>query len=245
MGRMRGCCVVLLALAVSSWGQSSVDGDKNKDKKAAGGKVSDVPLVERLLAARKEYQLTLESLRQHYIKTGDIERARMAEDELLQYHRVNKQVYQLALDVPPPTLKGSETVPEANKLYRFAMSFKDKGWGDAYTDNQRRAEILFQKILTDYPQSNRISDAAYQLGDLYESKAFRQVKRAAAYYERCFQWDKKTQYDARFRAAQLYDRQLNDRGRAAEIYREIITNETNDRHIEEARKRLQEMSARR
>ena len=60
------------------------------------------------------------------------------------------------------------------------MTYKDKGWGTDYIDNQRRAELLFQKLLTDHPQSDKISDAAYQLGDLYESKAYRQYDRAAA-----------------------------------------------------------------
>ena len=57
---------------------------------AAAGKKSDAELVERLLAARKEYQGTLEALRAHYIATGDIEKGRWAEDELLQFHRITK-----------------------------------------------------------------------------------------------------------------------------------------------------------
>ncbi len=65
----------------------------------------DVEIVERLLAARKEYQKTLETLRAHYISTGDIERARWAEEELVQYHRIAKQAFRLELDVPPPTLQ--------------------------------------------------------------------------------------------------------------------------------------------
>ena len=77
------------------------------------------------------------------------------------------------------------------------MKFKDKGWGQDYIDNQHRAELLFQQLLTNYPQSDKISDAAYQLGDIYESKAFRQYERAAAYFERCFQWNPKTHFDAR------------------------------------------------
>jgi tetratricopeptide (TPR) repeat protein len=217
------------------------------DKKApppAGGKSSDVELVERLLAARKEYQLTLEELRKHYIRTGDLPKARWAEDELMQYHRIGKQAFKLELELPPPTLKADLNIPEANKLYRQAMNYKDKGWGTDYIDNQRRAEILLQKILTEYPQSNKISHTAYQLGDLYEGKAYQQYARAAGYFERCFQWNPKTQFDARIRAARLYERQLNDRGRAAEIYKEIQTHETDEKHIEEAKKRLQDLSTR-
>jgi TolA-binding protein len=241
---MMNCRWLLLAVAAIGLAAISSAEPPADKKPAPGGKTSDIELVERLLAARKEYQLTLEELRKHYIRTGDLPKARWAEDELVQYHRINKQAFSLALEIPPPTLKSDLNIPEANKLYRQAMSYKDKGWGNDYTDNQRRAEILLQKILTEYPQSNKISHTAYQLGDLYQSKAYQQYARAAGYFERCFQWNPKTQFDARIRAARLYEGQLNDRGRAMEIYKEIQQHETDEKHIEEAKRRLQELSTR-
>ena len=39
--------------------------------KAAGTPASDVELVEKTLAARKDYQIALEQLRAHYISVGD------------------------------------------------------------------------------------------------------------------------------------------------------------------------------
>jgi TolA-binding protein len=214
------------------------DKDKDKDKKGKGG---DAELVERLLAARRDYQTTLENLRAHYIATGDVERARWAEEELLQYHRIGKQPYRLDMIVPPPTLDAKYNIPEANELYRRAMTFKDKGWGNDYIDNQRRAELLFQQVLSNYPQSDKISDTAYQLGDIYESKAYKQYGHAAQYFERCFQWNPKTQFDARLRAARLYERNLSERAHAIDIYKEIVTHETDSRRIEEAQKRLTEL----
>src|SRR5436305_8332996 len=175
--------------------------------KPPGGPASDVELVERLLAARGDYQVALEQLRTNYLSTGDMERARWAEEELRQYHRIPKQACRLDLDVPPPTLQAAYNIPEANELYRRAMLFKDKGWGVDYVDNQRRAELLLQQLLTSYPQSDKIADTAYQLGDIYESKAYHQYRRAAQYFERCFQWNQTTQHDARLRAARLYDKQ--------------------------------------
>jgi hypothetical protein len=203
---------------------------------------SDIELVERLLAARRDYQATLEQLRAYYLANNDVERARWAEDELIQYHRILKHPYRLELDVPPPTLQALYNIPEANELFRRGLTYKDKGWGTDYLDNQRRAELLFQQILSRYPQSDKIDDAAYYLGDLYESKAYRQYRRAAVYYERCFQWNPQTQFDARLRAARLYDRQLNERGRAVDIYREVTTHETDPKRMEEASKRLAELS---
>jgi tetratricopeptide (TPR) repeat protein len=211
-------------------------------KPAAGGP-SDMEIVERVLAKRREYQLALEQLRSHYLATGDLERAKWAEEELIHFHRVPKQAFRLDLDVPPPLLKAEQNIPEANELYRRAMTYKDKGWsGTEYLDNQRRAELLFQQILTNYPQSDKIDDAAYQLGDIYESRAYKQYRRAALYYERCFQWNPNTQFDARIRAARLYDKYLQERSRAMELYKEVTTHETDPKRIAEAQKRITELS---
>jgi tetratricopeptide (TPR) repeat protein len=236
-GRLLGVVPLLLAMGVVA------DAQTPPAKGKRTGAKGDVEIVERLLAARKEYQVTMETLRAHYIGTGDIERARWAEEELVQYHRIPKHPFRLELEVPPPTLRGDYNIPEANELYRQAIKFKDHGWGQDATDNQHRAELLFQQLLTNYPQSDKISDAAYQLGDIYESKAFRQYDRAAAYFERCFQWNPKTHFDARLRAARLYERYQSERGHAMEIYKEITTHETDPKRVEEAQKRLTDLSA--
>jgi TolA-binding protein len=209
--------------------------------KTTGKAASDIELVERVLACRRDYQVALEGLRAHYISVGDLERARWAEEELLQFHRIGKQAFRLDMDVPAATLKAEHAIGEANELYRKAMTFKDKGWGTDYTDNQRRAELLFQQLLTSYPQSDKIDDAAYQLGDIYEGKAYRQYRRAAAYFERCFQWNQNTQFEARLRAARIYDKALLDRSRARELYQEVLNHETDPRQLDEAKKRLTEL----
>ena len=69
-------------------------------------------------------------------------------------------------------------VREANDLYRPAMEYKGKGFGNDYILNQRRAEMLLREILEKYPNSDKIADVAYQLGDIYESRAFKQYDRA-------------------------------------------------------------------
>src|SRR4051795_10406663 len=59
--------VLLVGLAASVHAQAP--------PQKAKGKGADAEYVERLLAARKEYQLTLEKLRAHYMEVGDYERA--------------------------------------------------------------------------------------------------------------------------------------------------------------------------
>jgi len=202
---------------------------------------SDYKLVKELMDARGKYQTTLEQLRAWYLSAGDLEKARWAEDELRQYHRMNKQAYRTDLVVPPPNLQASVNVSEANELYMRALAYKDRGWGNDYIDNQRRAELLLQQLLNNYPQCDKIGDAAYQLGDIYESRAYKQYRLAAEYYERCFQWNPTTQMDARLRAARLYDRNLIKRERARELYQEVITHDTDPKRRQEAQRRLNEL----
>lgn len=207
--------------------------------KSGGG---DFELVNKLVNLRKDYQKTLELLRQQYHQVQDKERERWATEELIAFHRIPKHAFILDLDVPPPNLTGNSNVPEANKIFTWAMGFKDKGFGTDYIDNQRRAELLFQEILTKYPQSDKIGAVAYNLGDIYESKAYRQYYRAVEYFHRCYQWNPRTTLDARIRAARIYDAKLNNRAKAIEVYREVTTHETDPQYIQEATKRIAELS---
>lgn len=209
------------------------------------GKKSEVEMVERLLALREEYQQVLMELRAYYMTLNEVERARWAEQELLAFHRIPKPSFRNELEVPPRNLEGKRNVPKANELFRQAMQFKDRGWGDDYVYNQRRAELLFRQLLRYYPDSDKISDTAYHLGDVYESKGYRQYSLAAAFFERCYQWNPRTNLDARLRAARLYHRTLNERQRATQIYREITTHETDERRIDEAKRALGELTSNR
>lgn len=206
----------------------------------------DAELVERLIGNRKEYQATLVSLYEHYTKVGDRERAKWVEEEVKAFHLIPKPSYRLdILDVPPPTLEAKANVKEANDLYKEAMEYKDRGFGTDYTLNQKRAELRLQEVLQKYPTSDKIADVAYQLGDLYEGRAFRQYGRSAAYFERSFQWRKGSVTDARLRAARLYDRQLNERAKAIDLYRDVIAHDTDPARIREAEKRLAELTGNR
>jgi tetratricopeptide (TPR) repeat protein len=216
--------------------------DAPKPGKSAG--TGDAELVERVVSARKEYQLSLVALYEYYLKAGDRERAKWVEDELKSYHLVAKPSYRLdILDVPPATLEAKVNVKEANDLYKQAMEYKDRGIGTEFTLNQRRAELLLQEILQKYPNSDKIADVAYQLGDLYEGRAFKQYERAAAYFERAVAWRKGSRSDALMRAARIHDKALNERGKAIDLYRRVIDTDTEPGRIKEAEKRLAELTS--
>jgi hypothetical protein len=211
----------------------------NTAKEVADGEEKAVKAVND---SRKSYQDSLIKLYDLYSKSGEKERALWVEDELRGFHLINKPSYKLD-DVPPPSLEGKENIKEANELFRQAMQYKDKGFGSDYILNQRRAEILFHDILSKHKTSDKIADVAYQLGDLYESRAFKQYPRSAAYYERAGQWRKGGLTDARMRAAKIYDKQINDRGKAIEMYRDVVAHDTDADRVKEAERRLGELTS--
>jgi hypothetical protein len=244
---LAGCGVAAVGWAAEQPSKPLTEPDKGDDLPPGDSRpaASDVQLVERCLAARKEYENSVRALYEHYAKTGDKQRLQWAERELMAYHLMWKPSYNLDVkDVPPPSLEARVNVKEANDLYRTAMEYKGKGFGEDYVLNMRRSEMLLREILEKYPNSDKIGDVAYQLGEIYETRAYRQYDRAAKYYERSFQWARASRTDARLRAAVLYDRQLNERSKAVELYRSVIDNDTDADRIRQAQKRLGELNSR-
>lgn len=218
--------------------------DPPKPAPTAPPAATDGPFVEKVIAARKEYQASLVALYQQYEKSGDKEKAKWVEDELKQFHLMNKPSYRLDIgDVPPPSLEAKANVKEANDLFLEANKYFEKGTGSEYVLNQRRCEVLLREILDKHPNSDKIADVAYKLGGLYEGPAFKQYARAATYYERAYQWRKGTVTDARMRAAYIYDKLLNERTKAIDLYREQIAHDTDEPRIKLAEKRLAELTA--
>jgi tetratricopeptide (TPR) repeat protein len=232
---------LLVALSLTTPALAAEPKGDGKPVKEAG----DADLVQRVISARKEYQQSLVVLYQHYDKTGDRERAKWVEEELKTFHLMTKPSYRLDInDVPAPTLEAKTNIKEANDLFIEAMKYKDKGTGTDFVLNQKRAELLLREILDKHPTSDKIADVAYQLGELYEGRAFKQYDRAAAFFERAYQWRKGTRTDARMRAAVIYDRNLNERTKAIELYRDQIAHDTDAERIKLAERRLAEITAR-
>jgi len=96
--------------------------------------------------------------------------------------------------------------------------------------------------LQQYPTSNRCSEAAYHLADIYESRRPPQYRRAAVYFERSVQWNPATTLDGRLRAARLYDRELHDQNKAIELYQAVLAHETDERRRQDAQRRLTDMN---
>jgi len=217
---------------------------KSKDPSAPTGSTSDIELVEKLIASRKAYQASLENLYRHYNKV-DAEKAAWAESELREFHRVTKNAYRLEMFVPVESLQPKKNIPEANELLRQAMTYKGRGSGTDAIDNQRRSELLLQYILDKYYESDKIPEVAYQLGETYSDyRPKPQYRLAAAFYERSWQWGPAVHPDARMKAARIYDKSLSDQVNAVRLYKEVRLHDADDARLQEASKRLVDLTGR-
>ena len=98
ISRVRFTLVTLIFCAVSCL---AIGADTPPKAAPAKGGGTDAELVEKVIAARRDYQQSLIALYDQYAKSGDRERAKWVEDELKAYHLAWKPSYRLdILDVP-------------------------------------------------------------------------------------------------------------------------------------------------
>jgi tetratricopeptide (TPR) repeat protein len=81
----------------------------------------------------------------------------------------------------------------------------------------------YNRLIRQYPSSDKIDDAACKAGEIYEY--FQDYSIALLYYKRSYQWDPDTTQPARFRSARILDKRLHRNAEALELYREAINTE--------------------
>jgi hypothetical protein len=194
-------------------------------------------LVKGVYEARRNYQASLERLRSYYVQISHEENRYWVEKELTDFHLALKAPYILDMDLPSPSLKPSKNNPQANKMFREALEWLNRAGIDK-EENTKRAEILLQRILRDFPDCDKIDEACYYLGEIYSSRYFQMYRRSVAYYERVTLYAPDTNLDARLRAAYIYERHLGNSQKAVSLYQEILAREVDPNQTREARRRL-------
>jgi TolA-binding protein len=97
------------------------------------------------------------------------------------------------------------------------------------------ALVTYRKVVQQYPASPERATALWKLGRLYETD--RRYDRAAETFTELAKQYPRSEYDAWFRAAEIYDRRLKDRDRARATYQRVPPI---SRHFNEAQKRLRQ-----
>ena len=128
---------------------------------------SEIGMVKRVIAARREYQYSLEQLHAYYQSAADAERRKWAETELLQFHRLPQPAYIIDLDVAGPGLHPDQNVPAANDLWiARPRTIGPRDSGSEYSDNQIRGESLFQQLLTNIRRATNAVIRPNELADI-------------------------------------------------------------------------------
>lgn len=202
---------------------------------------AEIDLVEQMAVHRSAYRAAIAKLVDYYTTSGDATKLRWAQKELaslVQYR------YLMPAEAMQTALAATDSIEEADVLFEEA---KQLYWEAkrlvviADEDKLRMALRGFDKLITNYPTSDKIDDAAYRAGQIYEH--FKDYQIAAVYYQRTFQWDENTPYPARFKAAYVLDKHLHMRKQALTIYRLALQKESRyEGNTEFARKRILEMT---
>jgi tetratricopeptide (TPR) repeat protein len=182
----------------------------------------ETDLVEQLTNNRQAYRNALKSLTAYYEEKGDNMKLRWAKDEQDRLDSLPQYNYIIEASVAPENLKPTASISEADFMYREACRLeKDAGLLFKDENKLRSATELYNQLIKKYPASDKIDDAAYHAAGIYEH--FRDYSVSVIYYKRVFQWDPKTAYPARCKAAQILDRQLERRDEALELYKQSLS----------------------
>jgi len=179
----------------------------------------EVDLVEEMAGYRNAYKAGLEKLVKFYTANGDSVKLSWAKRELASMNSIPHYKFIMPAIIADSGLKATDTIPEADALYAEALKlYEEAGALLVIVDENKMRLALskFNELIGMYPTSNKIDDAAYKAGRIYDR--FGDYIIAAVYYQRTFQWNKFTPFAARSRAAYILDKRLNQKDDALVLY---------------------------
>jgi len=186
----------------------------------------EVDFAEHVVLNRQAYRKGLELLVQYYTKTGNNMKLTWAKKELEALDTIPQYNYIVEASLAGPGLRASTRIPEAGDLYWAALQLEKKARGLVIIVDENLLRLALDKynqLIRKHPSSDKIDDAAYKAGRIYEH--FQDYTLAALYYQRAYQWENETIYPARFRAAFILDKRLHRRAEALELYQQAIKKE--------------------
>jgi len=216
-------------------------------EKAAVAKVADAgetDIIEQMAINRRAYRAGIQMLVEHYTDTGNNMKLRWAQKELEAIDAMPQYDYIIEAALAGPNLKAKTAVAEASNLYGQAVQLEKEAKRLVVVKDEpllRLALNKYNQLIKKYPSSDKIDDAAYRAGTIYEY--FKDYSIAVLYYERAHQWDKDTPYPVIFKAAFVLDRKLHRRAEALELYRQAFQRKMmSEKQREFAVKRIAELT---
>ena len=200
--------------------------------------------VEKAAATRVAYREALNSLATYYRSVGNATKLQWAQTELKTFDQMVQYRYLAPAEVAPANLQSRDIIDAADELYNKGRSLWDKSgaWLVVMDAAKLREGLMyFNQLIAQYPTSDKIDDAAYYSGRIYEH--LKNYELAAIYYQRAFQWNPFTPYPARYRAAVVMDQRLKMRNEALTLYRLAVDHEGRfTDNVEQAKVRIYELT---
>ncbi|MHC4213730.1 MAG: tetratricopeptide repeat protein [Planctomycetota bacterium] len=190
----------------------------------------EMDIVEQVINNREAYRESMNMLVQYYTETGNHEKLVWARKELRDLNTMAQYNYVTEAIISGPDLVASDSILEADFLYQQALDLK-KTAGPVLRNKKtlRLALANFNGLIRMHPSSDKIDDAAFQAGDIYQQ--FKDYTIAVVYFRRTYQWNPATPYPARFREAFILDNKLLDRAGALDGYTRAIENTEPGQHL--------------
>jgi len=207
--------------------------------------LGEVALVEEVARARNAYGRALQALTDYYMERGTAFKLEWLHSEINAFNKIPKIQYLGVAELAGPELRPMRRIPAADQLFREGINYKDyPAFPPQKKDYLKLALEKFQTIVEKYPDSDKIDDAAFRMGEIYGGWYFEDWTRAVQCYERCWQWNPKTEDPARFNAAKIYDEKLGNRVKAVELYNRVVAESNNPDLVKQASERIKTLTQR-
>jgi hypothetical protein len=211
--------------------------------------MGEVGLAEEVARARKAYNRALLALKDYYTtRRASAVKLEWINSEITAFDQVPKIQYLTVAEMAGPNLKPIRRIEAADQLYEDGMQSKNypampfpmsNPGKDAYL---KKALEKFQTIVEKYPESDKIDDAAFRMGEIYGGWYFNDFARAVECYQRCWQWNPKTEHPALLNAAKIYDEKLGNRTKAVELYNRVVAETSNEQWQTQAADRIKALT---
>ncbi len=190
---------------------------------------TEVDLVEKMAGARDAYRKHLEDLDELVRRQGLPETAKAVARELDGLRQVMQYRYLVLTDLPPArATKPLEKIPAADELFRDGMNYYSHLPVPLLHSkrNMRLALDKFNRLIREYPQSDKVDDALFYAAEILK-EYFNENVQAIDYYKRAYQADPETPHPARFQRAVVLDYRLHRRDEALVEYDNVLRFEAN------------------
>jgi tetratricopeptide (TPR) repeat protein len=186
----------------------------------------ETDIVEQIAINRQAYHQGLELLIRYYTKTGNNMKLKWANEELASLNSITQYKYIIEAEILDSNLRASTSIPEADDLFEDGLKLEKEASAlliSKNADKLRAALDKYDRLIRNYPTSDKIDDAAFKAAEIYEY--FQDYSIALLYYKRAYQWDPEAPFPARFRSARILDKRLHRKAEALKLYRQALETE--------------------